>query len=123
MFRGKGVGFIKWKGDDEHFLIDPNQEDVLTIEPHPPPSTKYMGIQEVVDSEGGDYKQGDLVLERDTKMGEPKNIKACTKFWLGPFKIRMKSVNDSYYFFTIEGRKIPLRVSGRLLKPHHGVET
>jgi hypothetical protein len=28
-FRGKGVGFIKWKGDDEHLLTNPNQEYVL----------------------------------------------------------------------------------------------
>jgi hypothetical protein len=104
-------------------LTEPNQEDVLTVEPHPPPSTQYIGIQEVVDSEGGDYKQGDLVLEWDTNMGEPNNIKECTIFWLGPFKIRMKSINDSYYLSTIQRRKRPLLVSGCLLKPHHGADT
>jgi hypothetical protein len=104
-------------------LIEPNQEDVVITEPHPPPSTQYIGIQEAVDSEGGDYKKGDLVLEWDTKMGEPNNIKGCTKFWFGPFNIRMKSINDYYYFSMIEGRKRPLPVSGCFLKPHQGEET
>jgi hypothetical protein len=104
-------------------LTELYQEDVLTTEPHPSPSTQYTGIQEAVDSKGGDYKQGDLVLAWDTKMGEPNNIKKCTKFWLGPFKITMKSVNDSYYLSTIEGRKRPLSISGHLLTPHHGEET
>jgi hypothetical protein len=36
-FRGKGVRFIKWKGDDENFMTKPNQEYVLTTEPHPLP--------------------------------------------------------------------------------------
>jgi hypothetical protein len=122
-FRRKGVGFVKWKGDDEHSLTEPNQEYVLITEPHPPPSTQYTRVQEAVDSEGGDYKQGDLVLEWDTKMGEPNNIKGCTKFWLGPFRVRMKSVNDAYYLSTLEGRRHPLPVSGHLLKPHHGEKT
>jgi hypothetical protein len=74
-FRGKGFGFIKWKGDDEHLFTDPNQENVLIIEPHPLPSIQYTKIQETVDSEGGDYKQGYLVLEWDTKKGEPNNVK------------------------------------------------
>jgi hypothetical protein len=70
-----------------------------------------------------EYQEGDMVLMWDTNMGEPNNIKGCTKFCLGPFKIRMKSVNDSYYLSTLEGRKRPLPVSGHLLKPHHGEET
>jgi hypothetical protein len=107
-FRRKGVGFVKWKGDDEHSLTEPNQEDVLFTKPHPPPSTQYTGVHKAVDSEGGDYKQGDLVLEWDTKMGEPNNIKGCTKFWLGPFRVRMKSVNDAYYLSMLEGRRRPL---------------
>jgi hypothetical protein len=67
--------------------------------------------------------QGDLALEWDTKMGGPNNIKGCTNFWIGPIKIRMKSVNDSYYLSMIDGRKRLLPISGRLLKPHHMVET
>jgi hypothetical protein len=74
-FRRKGVGFVKWKGDDEHLLTEPKQEDVLITETHPPPSIQYIEIQEAIDSEGGDYKQGDLVLEWDTKKGEPNNVK------------------------------------------------
>jgi hypothetical protein len=32
----------------------------------------------------------------------------------------MESVNDSYYLTTLEGRRRPLPISGRLLKPHQG---
>jgi hypothetical protein len=119
-FRRKGVGFIKWKEDDEHFLTKPNQEEILITEPHPPPSTKYIGVHEAVDSEGGDYKQGDLVLEWNTKMGDPENIKGCTKFFLGPFRVGMNSINNAYYLSTLEGRRLRLLVSGHLLKPHQG---
>jgi hypothetical protein len=34
-FRRKGVGFVKWKGDDENSLNNTNQEDILIKEPHP----------------------------------------------------------------------------------------
>jgi hypothetical protein len=127
-FRGKGVGFVKWKGDYEHLLTDPNQEYVFITQTHPAPSTQYTRIQEAVHFEGGDYKQGDLqargfVLEWDTKKGEPNNVKGNAQFWLGHFIIIMKSDNDAYYVSTSEGRKHPLPVIGRLLKPHHGAKT
>jgi hypothetical protein len=64
-----------------------------------------------------------MVWMWDTKKSEPNNIKGSVKFWLGPFKIRMKLDNDTYYLSMLEGRKHPLPVSGCLLKPHHGAET
>jgi hypothetical protein len=100
-FRGKGVGFIKWKGDDENLLTEPNQEYVLITEPHPPPATQYTRIQEEVDYEGGDYRQGYLILEWYTKKGDPNNVKGNAQFWLEPFRIRMKSNNDAYYFIVL----------------------
>jgi hypothetical protein len=59
----------------------------------------------------------------DTKKGEPTNVKGNEQFCLGPFRVRMKSDNDSYYLSTLEGRRHPLLVSGHLLKPHHGAKT
>jgi hypothetical protein len=73
--------------------------------------------------EAKEYQEGDMVWMWDTKKGEPNNVKGSAKFWLGPFRIRMKSVNDAYYLSMLEGRKRPLPVSGCLLKPHHGAET
>jgi hypothetical protein len=112
------------KKEDKDMLVRPSQDDVLTTESHPPPSRQYTRvIQEAVDPKGGDYKQGDLVLEWDAKMGQPNTHKDSKKFWLGPFKVRGKSVNDSYYLNTMQGRRHPLPVSGHLLKPHCGEET
>jgi hypothetical protein len=69
-------------------LIRPSQEDILTIESHPPPSKKYTRvIQEAIDLKGGDYKQGDLVLVWDTKKGQLNTHKEFEKFWLGPYRI------------------------------------
>jgi hypothetical protein len=61
-----------------------------------------------------------MVWMWDTKKGEPTNVKGNAQFWLRPFRIRMKSVNDAYYLSTLEGIKCPLPVIGCLLKPHHG---
>jgi hypothetical protein len=105
-------------------LIRPSQDDILTTKSHPPPSKQYTRvIQETIDLKGGDYKQGDLVLEWDTRKGQPDTRKEFGKFWLGPYKIEEKSVNDSYYLSTLQGRRCPLPISGSLLKPHHGEET
>jgi hypothetical protein len=82
--------------------------------------TQYTEVHEEVDFEGGDYKKRDLVLEWDTKMGEPENIIGCTKFCLGPFRVEMNSFNNSYYLSTLEGRRRSLTVCGHLLKSHQG---
>jgi hypothetical protein len=63
--------------------------------------------------------EGDVVWMWDTNKGEPINVKS-TQFWLGPFKVGRKSVNDSYYLFTLEGQRRLVPVSGCLLKPHQG---
>jgi hypothetical protein len=34
-----------------------------------------------------EYREGDMVLMWDTKIGEPNIIKGCAKFWFGTFKI------------------------------------
>jgi hypothetical protein len=67
--------------------------------------------------------EGDVVWMWDTNKGKPSNVKGSTQFWLGPFKVGRKSVDDSYYLSTLEGRRRPLLVSGYLLKPHEGAGT
>jgi hypothetical protein len=60
------------KKDDKELLVRLSQDDVLTTKSHPPPSKQYTRvIQEAVNLKGGDYKQGDLVLEWDTRKGQP----------------------------------------------------
>jgi hypothetical protein len=61
-----------------------------------------------------------MVWMWDTKKGQPNNVKGNAQFWLGPSRIRMNVVNNTYYLSTLEGSKSPLPVSGCLLKPHHG---
>jgi hypothetical protein len=102
-------------------LIQPSQQEVFTKESHPPPSAKYTRVfQGMTNSKIREYIEGDIVWMSNTNKGEPSNVKGSTKFWLGPFKVGKRSVNDSYYPSTLEGRKHTMLVSGRLLKPHQG---
>jgi hypothetical protein len=66
------------------------------------------------------YKKGELVWMWDIQKGEPTNAKGSIQSWLGPFKVGMESVDDSYYLSTLKGRRCPLPINGRLLKPHQG---
>jgi hypothetical protein len=125
MYKDNKVVLVKViKKEDKYLLIIPSQDDVLTTESHPPPSRQYTRvIQEAMDFKGMDYKQGDLVLEWDMKMGQPSTHKDSKKFWLGLFKVRGKSVDNSYYLSTMQGRMHPPPISGNILKPHCGEET
>jgi hypothetical protein len=105
-------------------LVKPSQQEVLTAESHPPPSRRYTRvIQGTTKFKAKEYQEGDTIWMWDTKKGEPNNVKGNAQFWLEPFRIIMKSVNDAYYLSMLEGRKRPLPVSGCLLKPHHGAKT
>ena len=105
-------------------MIRPTQQEVFTAESHPPPSKQYTRvIQETTKSKTKDYQEGDTIWMWDTKKGDPTNVKVSEQFCLGPFRVGMKSVNDTYYLSTLEGRRCPLLVSGHLLKPHHGEKT
>ena len=121
----KEVGTVKLlKKIENDMLIKPSQQEVFTTGPHPSPSRKYTRVvQETTRVNAKDYKEGDIVWMWDTKKGEPTNVKGNTQFWLGPFRVGRKSVNDAYYLFTLEGRRHPLPVGGHLLKPHQGAET
>jgi hypothetical protein len=123
-FQNKEVGTVKIlkipKSEDE-VQIHPSQQQAFTLEAHPPPSVQYTRvIQENEKQKIRKYKKGELVCMWDTQKGEPTNAKGSIQSWLRPFEIRMESVDDSYYLSTLEGRRLPLPISGRLLKPHQG---
>jgi hypothetical protein len=83
------------------------------------PLHKTLGsVQETTKYKIRKYREGDIIWMWDTQKGEPTNVKGSTQSWLGPFKVGRESVNDSYYLSTLEGRRRPLPISERLLKPH-----
>ena len=85
--------------------IRPKQEE-FTPEAHPPPSVQYTRvIQQDERRKIRKYKDGELVWMWDTQNGEPTNVQGSKQTWLGPFKVRKESVNDSYYLSTLEGRR------------------
>jgi hypothetical protein len=65
MYKDKEIDSVKiLKKKDKELLIRPSQDDFLTVESHPPPSRQYTRvIQDTTNFKGGEYKQGDLVLE------------------------------------------------------------
>jgi hypothetical protein len=113
------VKLLKTRESD--ILIRPSQQKVFTTESHPPPSAQYTRVfQGTTKYKIREYKEGDVVWMWDTLKGEPTNVKGSTQSWLGPFKVGRKSVDDSYYLSTFEGRRCPLPINGHLLKPHQG---
>jgi hypothetical protein len=101
--------------------IHPSQQEIFVVESHPPPSTQYTRvIQGTTNFRVKEYKEGDTVWMWDANKGKPTNIKEDNRYWLGPFKVGRKSVNDSYYLSTLEGRRRTVLVSGHLLKSHQG---
>jgi hypothetical protein len=121
-FKNKEIGTVKiLKKHEDDVQIHPSQQEVFTAEAHPPPSAQYTRVvQGTTKYKVRKYKEGDMVWMWDTQKGEPTNVKGSTQSWLGPFKVGMESVNDSYYLSTLEGRRRPLPISGHLLKPHQG---
>jgi hypothetical protein len=106
---------------EDDVRIHPSQQEIFIAESHPPPSTQYSRvIQGTTNFRVREYKEGDMVWMWDANKGKPTNIKENNHFWLGPFKVGRKSVNDSYYLSTLEGRRRTVPVSGHLLKPHQG---
>ena len=115
---------LKRQKDEENVQIHLSQQEAFTPEAHPPPSVQYTRVfQETTKHKIRKYKEGELVWMWDTQKGEPTNVKGSTQSWLGPFKVGMESINDSYYLSTLEGRRHPLPISGHLLKPHQGEGT
>jgi hypothetical protein len=108
------------KGEDD-ILIRPSQQEVFTTESHPPPSIQYTRVvQETTKFNTKEYKEGDTVWMWDTRKGELASIKGSTQFWLGPFRVGRKLVNDAYYLSMLEGRRCPSPVIGQILNPHQG---
>jgi hypothetical protein len=121
-YKGNEVGTVKMlKKGESDILIRPSQQAVFTAESHPPPSTQYAKVvQETTKFRNKEYIEGDTIWLWDTKKVEPTNVKGNTQFWLGPFRVGRKSVDDSYYLSTLEGRKRLLPINEHLLKPHQG---
>jgi hypothetical protein len=106
-YKDKEVGTVKLlKTGESDILIRPSQQEIFTAESHPPPSAQYTGVvQGMAKYKIREYMEGDVVWMWDTKKGEPTNVKGSTQSWLGPFKVGRKSVDDSYYLSTLEGRR------------------
>jgi hypothetical protein len=121
-FKNTKIGTVKiLKKVEDDVQIRPSQHEVFTAEAYPPPLAQYTRVvQGMTKYKVRKYKEGDMVLMWDTQKGEPTNVKESTQSWLGPFKVGMESVDDSYYLSTLEGRRHPLPISGHLLKPHQG---
>jgi hypothetical protein len=123
-FQNKEVGtvkILKKPKNEEDVQTHPSQEEAFAPEAHPPPSIQYTRVVQGPNKRKiQKYKEGELVWMWDTQKGETTNVKGSTQSWLGSFKVGMESVDNSYYLATLEGRRHPLPISGRLLKPHQG---
>jgi hypothetical protein len=119
-YKDREVGVVKLlKKRENDRLIRPSQQEVFTAKSHPPPSRQYTRfVQETIEFKTKDCQEEDMVWMRDTKKGEPTNVKGSAQFWLGPFRVRSQSVNDAYYLSTLEGRRRPLPV---VLSPILGI--
>jgi hypothetical protein len=121
-FKNTKIGTVKiLKKVEDDVQIRPSQQEVFTVEAHPPPSAQYtMVVQGTTKYKVRKYKEGHMVWMWDTQNGEPTNVKGSAQSWLGPFKVGMESIDNSYYLSTLEGRRWPLPISRHLIKPHQG---
>jgi hypothetical protein len=97
--KNKEIGTMKiLKKHEDDVQIHLSQQEVFTAESHPPPSVQYTKVvQGTTKYKVKKYKEGDMVWMWDTQKGELTNVKGSTQSWLGPFKVGMESINDSYY--------------------------
>jgi hypothetical protein len=65
-----------------------------------------------------EFDEGSLALMWDKRKGEPDYSKKCEVLWLGPYMVKKKSGENSYYLATMNGRKMPLSIDGSLLQPY-----
>jgi hypothetical protein len=106
---------------EDNVKIHPSQQKTFVAKSHSPPSTQYTKvIQGTINFRVKEYKKGDMVGMWDANKGRPTNITEDNHFGFGPSRVRKKSVNDSYYLSTLEARRRPLPIGGRLLEPHPG---
>jgi hypothetical protein len=108
------------KSEDE-VQIHPSQQEEFTPEAHPPPSVQYTRvIQQDERRKIRKYKEGELVWMWDIQKGEPTNVKGSKQVMARTLQGWNGISRNSYYLSTLEGRRRPLPISGRLLKPHQG---
>jgi hypothetical protein len=122
---------FEWPTKEEYYQLINSLKDqkvepvkiqkIFVAKSHPPPSTQYTKIiQGTTNFRVKEYKKGDTVGMWDANKGRPTNITEDNHFGFGPSRVRKKPVNDSYYLSTLEARRRPLPISGRLLEPHPG---
>jgi hypothetical protein len=114
------VKILKRPKNEEVVQIHPYQQETFTPEAHPPPLVQYTKVFQGTEKHKIQKYEGELVWMWDIQKGELTNVKGSTESWLRPFKVRMESVDNSYYLSTLEGRFHPLPISGCLLNPHQG---
>jgi hypothetical protein len=101
--------------------IHPTHQKIFAAKSHPPPSTQYTRvIQGTTNFIIKEYRRGDTVGIWDSNKGRPTGIMEDNHFGFGPSRVRKKPVNDSCYLSTLEARRCPLPIGGRLLEPHLG---
>jgi hypothetical protein len=67
------VNILKNKKDEDDVQIFPSQQEVFTVEAHPPPSVQYTKVvQGMTKHKVRKYKE---VWTWDTQKGEPTNVK------------------------------------------------
>jgi hypothetical protein len=93
-YKDKEVGVVKLlKKGESDILIRPSQQEVFTVESHPPPSAQYTRVvQETTKFKIKEYKEGDIVWMWDVKKGEPTNVKGSTQFLAWAFQ-RWKKIS------------------------------
>jgi hypothetical protein len=122
---------IEWPTKEECYQLINSLKD-MRIEPvkiqkisaaksRPPPSIQHTRtIQGTTNFRVKEYQKGDTVGMWDANKGRPTTITKDNHFDFGPSRVRKKPVNDSYYLPTLEARRCPLPISGRLLETHPG---
>ena len=101
------VKILKRPKNEEDVQIHPSQQEAFTLEAHPPPSVQYTRVVQGIEKRRIRKYEEELVWMWDIQKGEPTNAKGSIQSWLGPFKVGMESVDNSYYLSTLEGRRCP----------------
>jgi hypothetical protein len=122
------ITILKPGNERKLHLSEDDQKNIALMRSHPPTLEQRKDTQEgegMVDSKvrEEDFQQGRLVLMWDKKKGKPNMRKEFDCLWQGPYKIEKKSENDSFYLSMPEGRRLPLPISGSLLKPYYAEGT
>jgi hypothetical protein len=65
------------------------------------------------------FQQGRLILMWDKRKDKPTMHKEFDCLWYGPYNIEKKTKVGSFYLSMPKGRRLPLPISGSILKPYY----